>query len=92
MKTQAYPYKEIAPNTFEIGEFDCASMFLLIGDEKAMLIDTGIGIGDLTTNFSKLSQKIPGSSLWFAGYKKSPPRGETREGEGGGSWLKRMFQ
>lgn len=47
MKTQAFPFKEIARNTYEIGEFDCASMFLLIGDEQAMLIDTGIGIGDL---------------------------------------------
>lgn len=47
MKTQAFPYKEIAPNTYEIGEYDCASIFLLIGDEKAMVIDTGIGIGDL---------------------------------------------
>ena len=41
MKTQAFPYQEIAPNTYEIGEFDCASIFLLIGDEKAMVIDTG---------------------------------------------------
>lgn len=47
MKTQAFPYHEIAPRTYEIGEFDCASMFLLIGDDRAMLIDTGIGIGDL---------------------------------------------
>lgn len=47
MKTQAYPYREIAPNTYEIGEFDCASIFLLVGAEKAMLIDSGIGIGDL---------------------------------------------
>ena len=47
MKTQAFPYKEIAPDTYEIGEFDCASIFLLVGGEKAMLIDTGIGIGDL---------------------------------------------
>lgn len=47
MKTQAYPWMEIAPNTYEIGEFDCASMFLLVGDEQAMLIDTGVGIGDL---------------------------------------------
>ena len=47
MKTQAYPFKEIADQTYEIGEFDCASIFLLIGAEKAMLIDTGIGIGDL---------------------------------------------
>jgi glyoxylase-like metal-dependent hydrolase (beta-lactamase superfamily II) len=57
MKTQAFPYKEIAPNTYEIGEFDCASMFLLIGDEKAMLIDTGVGIGDLKGFLCKLTDK-----------------------------------
>jgi len=39
MKTQAYPYRQIAPGTFEIGEFDCASIFLLAGEEQAMLID-----------------------------------------------------
>lgn len=47
MQTRAYPYVQIAENTLEIGEFDCASMFLLVGSEKALLIDTGIGIGDL---------------------------------------------
>jgi hydroxyacylglutathione hydrolase len=57
VKTQAFPYKEIADHTFEIGEFDCASMFLLIGDEKAMLIDTGIGIGDLKGFITKLTDK-----------------------------------
>jgi hydroxyacylglutathione hydrolase len=45
VKTQTYPFKEIVANTYEIGEFDCASIFLLIGDDKAMVIDTGIGIG-----------------------------------------------
>jgi len=24
MKTQAFPFREIYPNTYEIGEFDCA--------------------------------------------------------------------
>jgi hydroxyacylglutathione hydrolase len=57
MKTQAFPYKEIATNTFEIGEFDCASIFLLVGDEKAMLIDTGTGIGDLKGFIGKLTDK-----------------------------------
>lgn len=57
MKTQAFPYKEIAPNTYEIGEFDCASIFLLVGDEKAMLIDTGIGIGDLRGFIDKITDK-----------------------------------
>lgn len=57
MKTRAFPYKEIAPNTYEIGEFDCASMFLLVGEEKAMLIDTGVGIGDLKGFISRLTDK-----------------------------------
>ena len=57
MKTQAFPFAEIAPNTYEIGEFDCASMFLLVGDEKAMLIDTGVGIGDLKGFIRKLTDK-----------------------------------
>lgn len=56
-RTQAFPYAEIAPNTYEIGEFDCASMFLLIGDEKAMLIDTGVGIGDLKGFIRTLTDK-----------------------------------
>jgi glyoxylase-like metal-dependent hydrolase (beta-lactamase superfamily II) len=57
MKTQAFPYKEIAHHTYEIGEFDCASIFLLIGDEKAMLIDTGTGIGDLKGFMGTLTDK-----------------------------------
>ena len=57
MKTQAFPYKEIAPNTYEIGEFDCSSIFLLVGDENAMLIDTGTGIGDLKGFIRKLTNK-----------------------------------
>lgn len=57
MKTQAYPYQQIAADTYEIGEFDCASIFLLIGSEKAMLIDTGIGVGDLQGFVGTLTDK-----------------------------------
>ena len=57
MKTQAYPCREIAPNTYEIGEFDCASIFLLIGDEQAMVIDTGVGVGDLKGFIRTLTDK-----------------------------------
>jgi len=45
MKTQAFPYKEIALNTYEIGEFDCDSMFLLVGAEKACSSTPGSGLG-----------------------------------------------
>lgn len=42
-----YPMVQFKKDTWEIDEFDVASMFLLIGSEKAMLIDCGMGIGDL---------------------------------------------
>jgi hydroxyacylglutathione hydrolase len=57
MKTKAFPYARLASGTFEIGEFDCASIFLIIGDERAMLIDTGVGIGDLKGFVRKLTDK-----------------------------------
>jgi glyoxylase-like metal-dependent hydrolase (beta-lactamase superfamily II) len=43
--------------TWEIDEFDCASIFLLIGKEKAMVIDCGMGIGDLKGAIRKLTDK-----------------------------------
>ncbi len=42
-----YPYSIIGNGVYEINEFDGASMFLIVGREKALLIDTGVGIGDL---------------------------------------------
>ena len=57
MLTQAHSIKEIAKNTYEIGEFDCACEFLIIGEEKALLIDTGMGIGDLRGLVEKLTDK-----------------------------------
>ena len=45
MLTTLYPMVQFKKDTWEIDEFDVASMFLLIGTEKAMLIDTGMGIG-----------------------------------------------
>lgn len=57
MATQAHPVKEIAPNTYEIDEFDCASIFLLVGDEKALVIDTGSGIGDLRGVIAGITDK-----------------------------------
>ena len=45
--TKLYPMVQFKKDTWEIDEFDCASMFLLIGSERALLIDCGMGIGDL---------------------------------------------
>lgn len=55
--TTKHPYFEFEKNTFEIDEFDCASIFLLVGEEKALVIDTGIGIGDLKGVIHRLTDK-----------------------------------
>lgn len=52
-----YPYVEISPGIYEINEFDNVSMFLIVGEEKALLIDAGIGIGDIKSFAEKLAQK-----------------------------------
>ena len=45
--TTLYPVVQIAPGTWEIDIFDTGSVFVLEGRERALVIDTGIGIGDL---------------------------------------------
>lgn len=57
MRTTLYPMVQFKKNTWEIDEFDCASMFLLIGTERAMLIDCGMGIGDLAGAVKQLTDK-----------------------------------
>lgn len=41
------PWVQCRDGIFEVDEFDCASCFLVEGTERALLIDTGVGIGDL---------------------------------------------
>jgi glyoxylase-like metal-dependent hydrolase (beta-lactamase superfamily II) len=57
MKTKAYPIVAFKPDTYEIDEFDCASIFLLVGDERAMVIDAGVGIGDLKGAIEAITDK-----------------------------------
>lgn len=57
MLTKLYPMVQFKKDTWEIDEFDCASMFLLIGTEKAMLIDCGMGIGDLRGAVEMITDK-----------------------------------
>ena len=57
MRTKLYPVVQICKGTWEIDEFDCASMFLLEGTERALLIDCGLGIGDLRGAVEQLTDK-----------------------------------
>ena len=57
MKTTAYQIHKLSEGVYEIGEFDCCSMFFIIGDDRALLIDAGTGIGDLLGTLKKLTDK-----------------------------------
>lgn len=55
--TKLYPMVQFKKDTWEIDEFDAASIFLLIGSERALLIDCGMGIGDLRGAVEMLTDK-----------------------------------
>ncbi|MCI1722481.1 MAG: MBL fold metallo-hydrolase [Lachnospiraceae bacterium] len=57
MYTKLHPMVQFKKDTWEIDEFDVASCFLLIGREKAMLIDCGMGIGDLKGAVEQITDK-----------------------------------
>jgi glyoxylase-like metal-dependent hydrolase (beta-lactamase superfamily II) len=48
---------KIAPKTWRIDEFGLDTMYLLEGDERALLIDTGTGVADLRALVEKLTDK-----------------------------------
>lgn len=52
-----YEAEKIAKNTYKIDESGVANCYLLIGDDKALLIDTGCGAGNLKEAVSKLTHK-----------------------------------
>lgn len=52
-----YPIYEFFENTYEIDEFDCMSMFLFVGTKKALLLDTGIGIGNIREFVESITDK-----------------------------------
>ena len=52
-----YAAEKIAENTYKIDESGMANCYLLIGDNKALLIDTGCGAGNLKEAVGKLTEK-----------------------------------
>ena len=52
-----YIAEKIAKNTYKIDESGVANCYLLLGDDKALLIDTGCGAGNLKEAVSKLTHK-----------------------------------
>ena len=57
MQKMKHEITEIAPNTWCLSEFRLVNAFLAEGKEKAALIDTGCGIGNLGETVKELTQK-----------------------------------
>lgn len=51
------PVVEIAPRTWLLSEYKLVNMYLLEGDTGALLIDCGIGVGDIPAEVRKLTDK-----------------------------------
>ena len=47
MLSRKLPFYEIEDGIYEIDEFDCVSVFVIVGEKRALVVDTGTGIGDL---------------------------------------------
>lgn len=54
---EQYMAEKIADKTYRIDENGVANCYLLIGEEKALLIDTGCGSGNLKQTVKKLTKK-----------------------------------
>lgn len=52
-----YPVEKIADDTYMISDFGIANCYLLVGEEKALLIDCGLGIGDLKGAVENITDK-----------------------------------
>ena len=50
-----HPYFQIDENTWAFSEFGLSSMYLLTGTEKALLIDTGLGSGNLAEEIRSMT-------------------------------------
>ena len=55
--TKLFPMVQFKKDTWEIDEFDVASIYVLVGEEKAMVIDCGMGIGDLRGAIETITDK-----------------------------------
>ena len=55
---------EIAPKTYVINEYGLTAMYLCVGSERALLIDTGCGVCELKEVVAEL-ESLQSQGLWI---------------------------
>src|SRR4029079_5490579 len=55
----AYVTKEIHPGLWMILDFDDTKMYVVLGSDRALLVDAGLGLGDLRGIVEKLVGNLP---------------------------------
>lgn len=61
LKTQLNDYQidEVAPKIYKINEYNLSTMFVIVGEKRALAIDTGTGVGDYKAVIEKLTGGLP---------------------------------
>jgi hydroxyacylglutathione hydrolase len=54
-KDGIHSYEEIAPKTYRIDEHGIANTYLLLGEKAALLIDSGLGVGNILASVQELT-------------------------------------
>lgn len=58
-RVDEYAVEEIAPGVFKINEYNLTTTFVIVGAERALLIDCGTGVGDYKAVVEKLVDGKP---------------------------------
>ena len=59
IRLKDYHVEEIAPKVYKINEFNLSTMFVIVGEKSAMVIDCGTGVGDFKAVVERLTEGKP---------------------------------
>lgn len=59
VRVDEYAVEEIAPSVYKVNEYNLTTMFVVVGAERALLIDCGTGVGDYKAVAERLAGGKP---------------------------------
>jgi glyoxylase-like metal-dependent hydrolase (beta-lactamase superfamily II) len=58
-KLEYYDVKQIAPKVYKINEYNLSTMFVIVGENRALVLDCGTGVGDFKSIVENLVEGKP---------------------------------